>query len=150
VRCIQRLSERAVGQAQASTDQLQRDLEALVMEGDREPDGREIDADWVRTARDQPSEASERAEGIALGTNVREIWERVLEVKTRVDFADAYLRAALWRYAGMPADEELRTDEQIQRDVRDELHESPEVQAPEVDVEVDDGISTMSTGWSRS
>ena len=54
-----------------------------------------VDKRFVGAAQRALSEAISEAEKIALGTDVEGMRARVIDFKTRADFVDAYLRAAL-------------------------------------------------------
>jgi hypothetical protein len=60
----------------------------------RTSDGR-IERFFVQAAVDALQRAITRAQGALLGSDVLSVRSRLLEFKTQVDFADAFLRAAI-------------------------------------------------------
>jgi hypothetical protein len=73
--------------------QIEEALHAL--ESASESDDRQVDANIIRAAERAMSLAVEDCERVALGTNVDEMRDRLINVKTQIDHADAYLRVSL-------------------------------------------------------
>lgn len=57
--------------------------------------GRDIDPAIVRSAIRAMNLAIENSERVALGSNIDEMRDRLIDVKTQIDYADAYLRVAI-------------------------------------------------------
>jgi hypothetical protein len=57
--------------------------------------GRDVDSNLVRAAQTAMSRAVDNGQRVALGTNIDQMRDRLIDVKTEVDYADAYLRVAL-------------------------------------------------------
>ncbi|MBV9282436.1 MAG: hypothetical protein JOZ41_20345 [Chloroflexi bacterium] len=82
-----------LGRAQAASDQALLELNnALSRSGSNI--GR-TERSLVQAAANALTQAFGGAEKVFLGANVSEMRQRLLDFKTQVDFADAYLRAAL-------------------------------------------------------
>lgn len=87
---------------QAASAVAHRQLEGALAGGGGPSDGegRSGYSDFLRAAVRAMSDAIERSERVALGSNIDEMRSRLIDVKTEIDYADAYLRAAL---GGEPA-----------------------------------------------
>jgi hypothetical protein len=86
------------GQAQTLVDTLLEEVDDVLKSGETNEDAssrsRRIERVMTQAARDTLVDSMNSAEKVGLGANVQEMRERLLDFKTHVDFADAYLRAA--------------------------------------------------------
>ena len=65
------------------------------VDSDPEPADRQVDANLMRAAARSMSLAVENCERVALGSTVDEMRDRLVDVKTQIDYADAFLQASL-------------------------------------------------------
>lgn len=82
---------------QAASAVAHRQLEDALAQagGPLDGEGRKGHSNLLRAAVRAMNDAIERGERVALGSNIDEMRSRLIDVKTEIDYADAYLRAAL-------------------------------------------------------
>jgi hypothetical protein len=86
-----------LGAVQQTSAAVLRQLEDALRErgSDAESRDRNVQAGVVQAAGRSMSLAVENCQRVALGTNIDEMRERLVDVKTQIDYADAYLRVSL-------------------------------------------------------
>lgn len=90
---------REAGVAQTTAVQIDRTLEDQLQESRSpnwgEPSSRNVELSLVEAARSSLDSGITCVQRVELGNNVAEVREGLLDCKTYLDFADAYLQAAL-------------------------------------------------------
>jgi hypothetical protein len=84
------------GAAQEAAAVVLRKLEQALRSSDNRGSAlRDANPDMLRAAHSSMSIAVEAGERVALGTNIDQMRDRLIDFKTQVDYADAYLRVSL-------------------------------------------------------